>query len=127
ENHAKQRYTRAPVSYSGNQKILPAFHNAERKLLQYMLQNTMIADKVREEIGANFVIDEHKIIATHLYAFYEEGHQADVSLFIDNLTNESSKTLVIELAMNMDEVDISDREINDYIQLIRTENSDKPS
>jgi DNA primase len=119
-------YNRTTANYYNNKKLLPAFHNAERKLLQHMLQDTMIADKVREEIGANFTIDEHKIIATHLYAFYEEGHPSDVSLFIDNLSNDSMKQLVIEITMNMDENEISDREINDYIWIIRSENSDKP-
>ncbi|WP_164216144.1 DNA primase [Virgibacillus sp. YIM 98842] len=115
------------VSYYKNEKLLPAFHNAERKLLQCMLQNTMIADKAREEIGANFTIDEHKIIATHLYAFYEEGHLPDVSMFIDHLNNDGIKQLVIEIAMNMDDKEISDREINDYIRLIQNESSDRPS
>jgi DNA primase len=127
ESRSKQGHNRSPANYYNNRRLLPAFHNAERKLIQHMLKDAVIADKVREEIGANFTIDEHKIIATHLYAFYEEGHHSDVSLFIDNLTNESIKQLVIEIAMNMEDIEISDREINDYIRIIRSENSDKAS
>ncbi|GAB3795428.1 DNA primase [Virgibacillus kimchii] len=123
----EKEYSKKALNYYNNKRLLPAFHNAERKLLQYMLQDAMIAEKTREEIGANFTIDEHKIIATHLYAFYEEGNPADVSLFIDHLSNESVKQLVIEIAMNMEGKEISDREINDYIRIIRTENSEKPS
>lgn len=121
-----QRYNRKTANFYHNKRLLPAFHNAERKLLQYMLQNPWVAQKAQEEIGANFSIDEHKIIATHLYAFYEEGHSSDVSLFINNLNNDSIKQLVTEIAMNMDDKEVSDREINDYIRLIRTENSEKP-
>src|SRR5690625_2886843 len=77
ERPAKQKYSSTTANLYHNKKLLPAFHSAERKLLQYMLQDTMIADKIREEIGANFTIDEHKIIATHLYAFYEEGHSSE--------------------------------------------------
>ncbi|MFA1820437.1 DNA primase [Virgibacillus oceani] len=127
DSPVKKRYNRAAANFYQNKKLLPAFHNAERMLLQYMLQDTMVADKVREEIGANFTIDEHKIIATHLYAFYEEGYPSDVSLFIDNLSNDSMKQLIIEITMNMDEKEINDREINDYIRIIQTENSDKIS
>jgi DNA primase len=127
ESRNRKKYSKKAVNYYHDQRLLPAFHNAERRLLQYMLQDEIIAEKAQEEIGANFTIDEHKIIATHLYAFYEEGNPADVSLFIDYLSNENIKQLVIEIAMNMDGKEISDKEINDYIRIILAENSEKPS
>jgi DNA primase len=105
-------------------KLLPAFQNAERQLLAYMLQNVSVADKVRREIGAGFNLDEHKIISTHLYAYYEEGHPPDVSLFIEKLHDEGLKKLIIEIAMLPHAEDISDREIDDYLQLIHAESND---
>ncbi len=89
-----------------------------------MLQNRTITDKVQEELGASFNIDEHKIIVTHLYAYYEAGHPADVSLFIGNLEDDSLKQLVTEMVMTIPAHEISDAEINDYIRIIREEYDD---
>ncbi|MFB4166500.1 DNA primase [Virgibacillus sp. JSM 102003] len=127
DKREKKRYTNRASQFQQTKKLLPAFHNAERQLIAYMLQDTSITDKVQEEIGASFNIDEHKIIATHLYAFYEEGHQADVSMFIEMLNDDKLKRLVTEYAMIPVLEDISDKEINDYIRIIRAENSSKDS
>lgn len=107
-----------------NQRLLPAYHNAERKLLYWMLQDEQIADKVKEEIGAGFNIDSHKIIATHLFAFYEEGHHPDISLFLERIHDPEIKQLVTELAMSVDDTDISEPELMDYIDLIRKQGHD---
>jgi DNA primase len=121
DKREKDRYTNKVKMSSG--KLLPAFHNAERQLLAYMLQNQSIADKVQEEVGISFNIDDHKIIATHLYAYYEEDNPEDVSIFIDRITDEKIRKLVIELALIPTQTDISDKEINDYIQIILNESS----
>jgi len=110
-----------------NKKILPAFHNAERSLIAYMLKDIRVAEKVQEEIGADFNVDDHKIIATHLYAFYEEGHSPDVSLFIEKLNDQAGKQLVIEIAMTPVHEEISDQVINDYIRIIRSQANDMVS
>src|SRR5699024_3457306 len=81
DKRKKSRYTNkaSKASKASNfyqtKKLLPAFHNAERQLIAYMLQDMSITDKVEKELGAAFNMDEHKIIVTHLYAFYEEGHK----------------------------------------------------
>jgi DNA primase len=121
DKREKDRYTNKVQMSSG--KLLPAFHNAERKLLAYMLQNQSIADKVQGEIGASFNIDDHKIIATYLYGYYEENNPEDVSLFIDRITDEKLRKLVIQLALIPIQSEISDKEINDYLHIIRTEGS----
>lgn len=117
----KDRYTNKVEKSRG--KLLPAYHNAERQLLAYMLQNRTIADKIQEEIGVSFNIDDHKIIATYLYAFYEEDNPESVSMFIERITDEKLRKVVIELALIPTQTDISDKEINDYIQIIRNESS----
>src|SRR5699024_10697305 len=93
-------YDAQPRSYKRKKQLLPRFHNAERKLIAHMLQDKVISDRVQEEISIGFNIDEHKIIATHLYAFYEMNDAANVSQFIEELTDESIKQLVIEIAVN---------------------------
>ncbi|MFD2046090.1 DNA primase [Ornithinibacillus salinisoli] len=127
DKREKDRYTNNGPKQYQKRKLLPAFHNAERKLIAYMLQDRAITDKVQEELGASFNIDEHKIIATHLYAYYEEGHPVDVSMFVEKLTDDKLKQLVIEIAMLSVYEEISDTEINDYIRIIRSESNDMTS
>lgn len=124
DRQAGKRYTNKVNNGYQAKKLLPAFQNAEKLLLAYMLKDNAITDKVQEEIGVAFNMDAHKIIATHLYAFYEENHPAEVSYFIERLTDQHIKNLVVEIAMIPTDHNISDKEINDYIRIIRTENSD---
>src|SRR5699024_8388775 len=92
-------------------------------LIAHMLQDRWIAEQVQEELGASFNVDDHKIIATHLYAFYEEGQPADVSLFDERLQEEQLKKTVTEIAMLPLVESISDLEISDDIRVIHTENT----
>src|SRR5699024_5032099 len=118
-------YDAQPRSYKRKKQLLPRFHNAERKLIAHMLQDKVISDRVQEEISIGFNIDEHKIIATHLYAFYEMNDAANVSQFIEELTDESIKQLVIEIAVNEAHSSISERELEDYITLISRQQNEQ--
>src|SRR5699024_8016232 len=102
-----------------------AFHNAERFLLAHMLNNDFIIDKVQNELGVSFNLDEHKVLATHLYAFYEERDTIEVSSFIDKLEDQNQQALVTELINLRVNEEISDEEINDYIKIIQLENTEK--
>ncbi|GAA0443161.1 DNA primase [Lentibacillus halophilus] len=121
----KNSHTNHAPGIQQSKRLLPAFHNAERHLLAYMLQDLSIIDRVQEEIGASFTIDEHKIIATHLYAFYEENNEADVSKFIEMVNDDQVKKLVTELAMISVQDHMTDDVINDYIRIIQAENHKK--
>ncbi|WP_010650908.1 DNA primase [Oceanobacillus massiliensis] len=123
DNRQKNRYTNKTTVSRPIKKLFPAYYNAEKKLISYMLQNAHITDKVQDELGAGFNVDDHKIIATHLFAFYEEGHSPDVSLFIERL-DDRLKQQVVEAAMIPVLEEISDREINDYIRIIQNESGD---
>lgn len=127
DKQGKNSYTKKVQPFPSERRLLPAFHNAERQLIAYMLQDRSIADKVQEELKVNFNIEEHKIIVTYLYAFYEEDQPANVSLFIDQLPDEELKGLVSEIAMLPINQQISDQELMDYIRIIRTELSTKSS
>ncbi|GGF07753.1 DNA primase [Halobacillus andaensis] len=127
QTYERRQQQSAPVKRnSTHRKLLPAFHNAERKLIANMLKNPVIADKVQEELGGAFNISEHQVIVTHLYAYYEDGHEPNVSQFIERLEDQSLKDLVIQLTMSsgMDE-EMSDQEISDYLHRIRSENTDR--
>ncbi|MDL4841514.1 DNA primase [Aquibacillus rhizosphaerae] len=106
-------------------KLMPAYYNAERHLIAYMIQDTSIAEKVKEELGGAFNVDEHKVIVTYLYGYYEEGYTPNVSHFIEKLPDSDIQGLVVQLSMVPVNQDISDKEINDYIRTIRAEKSEK--
>ncbi|ARI77034.1 DNA primase [Halobacillus mangrovi] len=125
DNVEQNRHTNRK-SYSPIQnRLLPAFHNAERKLIAYMLKDPLIADKVQEELGGGFNISDHQVIVTHLYAYYEDGNDSDVSQFVEKLDDPALKNLVIELAMASLSEEVSDQEIYDYIAAVKAENSDR--
>lgn len=124
---SQNRYTNRASNFSQKTQLLPAYHNAERKLIAYMLKDRSVADRVQNDLGAMFNIDDHKVIVTHIYAFYEDGHLPDVSLFIDRIEDDKLKQLVIEIAMISIFDNISDQEINDYIRIIRAQANDVAS
>ncbi|MCA0982720.1 DNA primase [Halobacillus yeomjeoni] len=125
DNEGQNRYTNRTSRLSIQNKLLPAFHNAERKLIAYMLKDPLIADKVQEEIGGAFNISDHQVIVTHLYAYYEDGNESDISQFVERLDDASLKNLAVELAMAPVGDEVSDQEIQDYISHIRAEQSDR--
>ncbi|MHA6250953.1 DNA primase [Oceanobacillus sp. CAU 1775] len=120
----ENRYTKNNFKYQRN-NLLPAFHNAERKIIYYMLQNESVASKVQEELGMNFKLDDHKVIVTHLYAFYEAGHSPDVSKFIEALEDEKLKQLITELTIHSEMDEPNDEALRDYIRIIKEQSSDK--
>lgn len=113
------------VNFTRQKKLYPAFHNAEKYLLAHMLHDPVITEKIRDELGASFNIDEHKIIATHLYAYYEEGNPADVSLFINRLGEQELQQMAIDIAMMPIDSEIGERELRDYVDVIRTQSGSK--
>ncbi|WP_243290590.1 DNA primase [Bacillus sp. FJAT-47783] len=95
--------------------LLPAFHNAERMLIAHMLRNRDVADRVLHEIGVEFNIEEHRAIATYLYAYYEEGHEPDISHFLSKLPNDQISCVVSDIAMMNISNEFNEQEIKDYI------------
>ncbi|MGP4042414.1 DNA primase [Gracilibacillus sp. D59] len=102
----------------------PAYQNAERRLIAFMLQNTHIAEKVRETIGSKFNLEQHQIIVTHLYGYYEEGNQPDPSHFLTYLDDAKLQQTVVELSMMDYSWEMSEKELQDYIHLIQSEQTD---
>lgn len=121
---SQKRYTTNVTSWKRNERLLPAYQNAERTLLALMLHDPTIARRVQREIETQFNVEEHKVIVTYLYAFYEVEDRSDVSLFIERLPDEHLKQLVIEIAMIPLFDHIEPAEIDDYMHVIRVESND---
>ncbi|MBO8156058.1 MAG: DNA primase [Bacillaceae bacterium] len=121
DNQLEERHNNSSSLKKESEKLLPAFHNAERYLLAYMVKDREIADYVQQELGGAFLINEHQVIVTYLYAFYEENHQADISSFIEYLPDEHLRNLISKIALLPVSDTTSNREIQDYINVIRNE------
>lgn len=125
DNNASTSYTNYKVPKNQEAKLLPAYHNAERHLIYYMMQDASIAEKVQDTIGGAFNLNEHQVVVTYLYAYYEEGHPPNPGQFIEQLPDPNMKSLVTEIAMMKLQPDISDHEIQDYIRAITIKKSEK--
>ncbi|MTH52456.1 DNA primase [Bacillus mangrovi] len=99
-------------------KLLPAYHNAERMLLAHMLKSRDAAQKVLDVLGLQFNIEEHRVIAAHLYAFYEESSEEKISSFIQKLPGKELMSAVSDLAMLQVSDEPTSAEIQDYIRQI---------
>jgi DNA primase len=118
DNAPLKRDNNARKNFYVKKKLLPAFQNAERILLAYMMRDLEVAEKVQEEVGGSFNIDEHSAIAAYLYSFYTNGHEADVSQFMEQLTDPNLVKIASELAMMDLNNDVSDKELHDYIRQV---------
>ncbi|MEH7236054.1 DNA primase [Bacillus sp. JJ1562] len=98
--------------------LLKAYHNAERFLLAYMLRSREIADKVQDQLQAEFNIEEHRAIVTYLYAYYEEGHEPDISTFLTRIHDDNLKPIVTDIAMMSVEEEVSDSVLSDYVKQV---------
>lgn len=125
DNVGSNSHTNERVLKSKAKRLLPAYHNAERRLLAYMLHDRSIAEQIKHILGAAFNIEKHKIIVTYLYAFYEDGFEANVSHFVERLNDDEIISEVIEIAMEPVTTDVSEDEITDYVHMIKAEHSDK--
>ncbi len=107
-----------------NQKVLSAYQNAERRLIAYMLQNAYVAERVKNRLGSKFNLEQHQIIVTYLYGFYEEGNEPNSSHFLTYIEDETIRKLIVELSMLDCSWEITDKEMDDYIRTILAEQTD---
>lgn len=107
------------TNYKQNNVMFPAYHNAEVTLLSHMLNNTYVIEKVQQELGINFNIEEHQVILTHLYALYEDKGDISVSDLINKLDNDHLKKIITEIAFLQINEEHTEEEITDYIKIIQ--------
>ncbi|WP_109690381.1 DNA primase [Tumebacillus permanentifrigoris] len=109
------------VARSGNRAStpLPANIVAERILLTHMLIDEGVARQVQDELADEFSVDEHMVLAAHLYAFYAEHERAQPQLFISGLEDRELVKLTTTLLLKADELDRRPEFVEEYIQRIR--------
>jgi DNA primase len=107
----------APLQYE--QKLKPAYYNAETKLIAHMLKSKETAYKVHQMLGTTLLnVDEHQAILTYLYAFYEDGHEPDTSFFLTYLPDRNLRRVVSEIEIMSVNNEVTDKELTDYINQV---------
>ncbi|WP_100398314.1 DNA primase [Bacillus sp. FJAT-44742] len=118
-SHSSDSSKRRASQYMTEQRLRPAFLNAERILLAHMLSSKEITDQVADEVGGEFNVENHIALAAHLYAFYGAGNDGNSSDFIHSLTDESLMKLAAELSMLDINRNLTENELADYIKQIK--------
>src|SRR5699024_317029 len=123
-SHNSNTNTRINKAHIVQTHKMPAYYKAERMLLAHMLKHTHLIESIQQKLSGRFNDEKHKIIHTHLYALYEEQNEIDTSALIDRIHDEDIKKIVSEIAMMSVNEEISDHEINDYVDTINREAND---
>ncbi|QOY36175.1 DNA primase [Anaerobacillus isosaccharinicus] len=117
-NQPKQNKPSFKSGFVTKKRLLPAFHNAERILLAFMMKDINIASTVKEKIGGNFNIDEYQSIVAYLYSYYAEGNEPNSSQFIQRLHDDKLARIATEIAMMATSEELSEQELYDYFKQI---------
>lgn len=94
QRYAKRQERRVKPSETQENKLEPAYINAERLLLAYMLQNRDVALQVEKYVGSRFNDPLHQRLAAYLYAFYARETEPQLSLFVSTLDDQELVRLV---------------------------------
>lgn len=124
QNRGSSQWNERTVTIPRREKLLSASQNAERRIIYYMLQHGWVATRVQNEIGVNFKEDDYKVIVTHLYGYYEDGNDPDISKFVERINDNRLKQLITEIVMTSEGEEISEEALSDYIRIIKRESND---
>ena len=92
---------------------------AEENLISFMLRDQQLAENIIQKLNGETMFDaRHQAIMMYLMAYYNEGHQADTSLFLNYLQNQTLRMVVTEIEMKTLLHEPSEKEINDYVNQI---------
>jgi len=101
------------------QKLKPAYINAELKLLAHMMQSKETAYKIKHLLNNDILnIDEHQAIMTYLFGYYEQSEDPEISLFLSFVPDQQLRKIISQIQMMSVTPEPSDQEIKDYISVV---------
>lgn len=104
------------ISLKQAKSLKPAFENAERCLIYYMMRDEAIAYQVQDMLDGNpFNIDEHQAIITYLFGYYEKGFAPNPIQFMDYVDDENLKRIIADIEMMSINEDVNEQAIFDYV------------
>ncbi|MDU0201666.1 MULTISPECIES: DNA primase [Paenibacillus] len=99
--------------------LLPAYHNAERLILAVMMHDRDVCAHVEEQLGDQFNVEAHAVLAAYLYAYYAQNAEPDASRYIAMLQDEQLESLASSIVMMGAGHGMNEQVIDDYIRQIR--------
>jgi DNA primase len=99
--------------------LLPAYHNAERLILAVMMHDRDVCTHVEAQLGDQFNVEAHAVLAAYLYAYYAQNAEPDASRYIAMLQDEQLESLASSIVMMGAGHGINEQVIDDYIRQIR--------
>ncbi|MGG1553074.1 DNA primase [Paenibacillus ferrarius] len=99
--------------------LLPAYHNAERLILAVMMHDREVCAHVEKELGDQFNVEAHAVLAAYLYAYYAQYAEPDASRYIAMLQDEQLESLASSIVMMGAGHGMNEQVIDDYIRQIR--------
>lgn len=99
--------------------LLPAYHNAERLLLAIMMHDRDVCMHVEAQLGDQFNVEAHAVLAAYLYAYYAQNTEPDASRYIAMLQDEQLESLASSIIMMGSGHGLNEQVIDDYIRQIR--------
>jgi len=77
----------------------PAFIQAERRLISWMMQDAQTASLVQNRLGDRFYVEDHAAVAAYLYSYYSQGNVPDIGRFIAFLQDDRLERTVTAIAL----------------------------
>lgn len=99
--------------------LLPAYHNAERLILAVMMHDRDVCAHVEVQLGDQFNVEAHAVLAAYLYAYYAQNAEPDASRYIAMLQDEQLESLASSIVMMGAGHGMNEQVIDDYIRQIR--------
>lgn len=106
-------------AYRNTPVLLPAYHNAERKLLAAMFHDDEVARYVQERLEDRFNVEAHAALAAYLYAYYAQGKPPDASRYIATLQDGQLERAAGSILMTETAAGLNAQVIDDYIREIQ--------
>ncbi|THF75634.1 DNA primase [Cohnella fermenti] len=94
----------------------PAYMQAEKQLLNWMMLDAETALLVQDELGDRFHIEDHAALAAYLYTYYSQGNDPDVGRFIAFLQNDRLERLASAIAL--EDTPFDERVLKDCLRTI---------
>jgi DNA primase len=103
-------------SSSKHPQVLPAYMQAERQLLSWMMTDGETAFLVQQRLGDDFFVEDHAALAAYLYAYYTQGNDPDVGRFITFLQDDRLERAASSIAL--DDTPFDQRVLEDCLRTI---------
>ncbi|GIO13362.1 DNA primase [Cohnella xylanilytica] len=103
-------------SSSKHPPLGPAFVQAERQLISWMMQDAQTAILVQNRLGDRFLVEDHAALAAYLYGYYSQGNDPDVGRFIAFLQDDRLERAASAIAL--EDTPFDERVLEDCLRTI---------